>query len=365
MTNENDIERDELDEDALCNGNMLSIDADEAKVDKAPPSTLVHPYQRLSPERVLDAMESVGVHTDARILALNSYENRVYQVGVEDGAPLIVKFYRPARWSRDQILEEHRFAQELSDLEIPVVPPLRLNGQDTLYEFDGFSFSVFERLAGRAPELDNLDNLLVMGRFIGRVHAVGSTQQFKYRVNLSIDTLAIENRQYLLKNDFLPASLAVAYETLSQDLIEKLAEIFARNADVAKIRIHGDCHPGNVLWRDDVPNFVDFDDTVTGPAIQDIWMMLSGDRQQKQGQLAEIVDGYNEFYDFNPKELDLVEALRTLRIMHYSAWLARRWEDPAFPKSFPWFNTERYWAEHILELREQLAVLDEPPLRLF
>ncbi len=365
MVNIHDVEDDDLDEDALCNGNTLVADSDESQEAKEPPSMLVHPYQRLSPERVLEAMESVGVRTDARILALNSYENRVYQVGVEDGPPLIVKFYRPARWSREQILEEHRFAQELADLEIPVVPPLALNGVDTLYEFDGFSFSVFERLAGRAPELDNLDNLLVMGRFIGRVHAVGSTAQFQHRIALSVDTLAIQGREFLLNNAFIPESLLPAYESLSQDLIAKLQEIFARNADVAKIRIHGDCHPGNVLWRDDVPNFVDFDDTVTGPAIQDIWMMLSGDRLQRQGQLAEIVEGYNEFFDFNPKELDLVEGLRALRIMHYSAWLARRWEDPAFPMSFPWFNTQRYWAEHILELREQLAALDEPPLRLF
>ncbi len=365
MVNINDTEDDELDEDALCNGNTLFSDKEESDEAKEPPSMLVHPYQRLSPERVLEAMESVGVQTDARILALNSYENRVYQVGVEDGPPLIVKFYRPARWSREQILEEHRFAQELADLEIPVVPPLALNSVDTLYEFDGFSFSVFERLAGRAPELDNLDNLLVMGRFIARVHAVGSTAQFQHRIDLSVDTLAIQGREFLLKNAFIPESLIPAYETLSQDLIDKLQEIFARNADIKKIRIHGDCHPGNVLWRDEVPNFVDFDDTVTGPAIQDIWMMLSGDRLQRQGQLAEIVDGYNEFFDFNPKELDLVEALRALRIMHYSAWLARRWEDPAFPMSFPWFNTQRYWAEHILELREQLSALDEPPLRLF
>jgi len=365
MPDEYDTTSDDEPSGNIANGNVMPESQSNDIDISTPPGTSVHPYQRLSPDRVLDAMESVGIRSDARILALNSYENRVYQVGVEDALPVIVKFYRPERWSRAQILEEHAFAEELAGLEIPVVPPLRLNGVDTLYDFDGFSFSVFERLAGRAPDLDNLDNLLVMGRFIARVHAVGQTQKFEHRVSLSIERLAIQSRQFLLEKQFIPLSLCPAYESLTKDLIAKIEAIFGRNRDIAQIRIHGDCHPGNVLWRDDAPNFVDFDDTMMGPAIQDIWMMLSGERDQKQGQLLEIVEGYNEFYDFNPKELDLIEALRTLRIMHYSAWLARRWEDPAFPKCFPWFNTERYWAEHILELREQMAALDEPPLRLF
>lgn len=332
----------------------------------SPPATLaVHPYQRLTPERVLDAVESVGIRTDARVLALNSYENRVYQIGVEDGPPVIVKFYRPERWSRAQILEEHAFATELADLEIPVVPPLPLNGSDTLYDFDGFSFAVFERLAGRAPDLDNLDNLLVMGRFVGRVHLVGATKHFQTRNELTVERFAVESRDYLLNNHFIPDSLVKAYDTLSSDLIARVQTVFARNKSVRRQRIHGDCHPGNVLWRGETPNFVDFDDTMTGPAIQDLWMMLSGERDQKQAQLLELVEGYNEFNDFNPRELDLIESLRTLRIMHYSAWLARRWEDPAFPKTFSWFNTERYWAEHILELREQMSALDEPILQLF
>lgn len=332
----------------------------------SPTATLaVHPYQRLTPERVLDAVESVGIRTDARVLALNSYENRVYQIGVEDGPPVIVKFYRPERWSRAQILEEHAFATELADLEIPVVPPLALHGHDTLYDFDGFSFAVFERLAGRAPDLDNLDNLLVMGRFVGRVHLVGATKSFQTRNELTVERFAIESREYLLGNHFIPDSLVTAYDTLSSDLIGRVQTVFARNKGVHCQRIHGDCHPGNVLWRGETPNFVDFDDTMTGPAIQDLWMMLSGERDQKQAQLLELVEGYNEFNDFNPRELDLIESLRTLRIMHYSAWLARRWEDPAFPRTFSWFNTERYWAEHILELREQMSALDEPVLRLF
>jgi len=323
-----------------------------------------HPYSKLTPVKVLEAVESLGFSTDARVFALNSYENRVYQVGLLDAGFIIVKFYRPGRWTQDQILEEHAFTQELADLEIPVVAPSSFAGKGTLPRFEDFQFAVFPQLIGRAPELDNLDNLLVMGRFVGRIHAVGATNNFLHRIDLSLERLAVENQRFLLENDFLPRDLITPYETLSDDLIEKVRQRFSAHGDMQMLRIHGDCHPGNVLWKDGTPNFVDFDDTMTGPAMQDLWMMLSGDRDQRQAQLLELVEGYNEFHDFKVAELELIESLRTLRIMYYSAWLARRWEDPAFPLSFPWFNTERYWAEHILELREQMAAMDEPLLQL-
>ena len=326
--------------------------------------TSSHPYAELSPVTVLEAVESLGYETDARMFPLNSYENRVYQVGINGKPSIIVKFYRPERWTTEQILEEHRYTQELVDLEIPVVPPIDFAQGGTLQQFNNFRFSVFEQFLGRPPELDNLDNLLVMGRFVGRIHAVGALHEFKHRIEFTAQRFSVQSRLFLLENDFLSRDMRPAYETVSQDLVDKIQQRLADHGEVKKLRIHGDCHPGNVLWKSGTPNFVDFDDTMTGPAIQDLWMMLSGDRNQRQAQLLELVEGYNEFYNFRASELELVEVMRTMRLMNYAAWLARRWEDPAFPKSFPWFNTERYWAEHIQELREQLFLLDEPALRL-
>ena len=323
-----------------------------------------HPYVQLVPDRVLAAVEMLGFDTDARIFALNSYENRVYQVGLEDTTSIIVKFYRPGRWNREQILEEHSFTKELVELEIPVIAPESFGDKGTLLEFEDFHFAIFRQISGRPPELDKLDNLIVMGRFVGRIHAVGATANFLHRRMLTVELFAEESRSFLLENNFIPTDLINAYDSLSSDLIRAIEHRFQSFGKLFTLRIHGDCHPGNVLWKDDKPNFVDFDDTMTGPAIQDLWMMLSGDRNQRQAQLIELVEGYSEFFDFREKELELVESLRTLRLMHYSAWLAKRWTDPAFPQSFPWFNTERYWASHILELREQLAALDEPILEL-
>ncbi|TQV71837.1 serine/threonine protein kinase [Exilibacterium tricleocarpae] len=325
-----------------------------------------HPYDRLTPDTVLDAIESRGYLSDARILALNSYENRVYQVGLDSGDPLIAKFYRPARWSDEQILEDHAFTQELAMLEIPVVPPLSLDEPDggepiTLARWGGFRFTLYPRKGGQAPELDNYDNLLILGRFLGRIHAAGRSRPFAHRPALEVQNFGIDSYRYLLDHHFIPDELIVPYRSLCEDLIDKLERTFARTP-YTPIRLHGDCHPGNILWRDQAPHFVDFDDARNGPAVQDLWMLLSGDRQQQTLQLSEILEGYQQFCDFNFAELALIEGLRTLRIMHYAAWLARRWEDPAFPHNFPWFNTQRYWAEHILELREQLAAMDEPQL---
>ncbi|MCP8899791.1 serine/threonine protein kinase [Gilvimarinus xylanilyticus] len=322
-----------------------------------------HAYQALTPDLVMDAVESLDYWCDARVFALNSYENRVYQVGIEGQSPLIAKFYRPERWSDAQILEEHQFSQQLFDLGVSVVPPLAQNGR-TLFEYQGFRFTLYPRQGGHAPTLDNFDHLLSLGRALGRIHALGKSKPFTHRPELNTETFAVNSYDFLRANAFIPDSLRAAYDSLGQDLISRCREILEQ-VPYQRIRLHGDCHPGNILWRDDVPHFVDFDDARSGPAIQDLWMLLSGDRAQQTAQISEILEGYREFCDFNPAELLLIEALRTLRIMHYAGWLAKRWSDPAFPHSFPWFNTERYWAEHILELREQLAALNEPALEVY
>ena len=322
-----------------------------------------HPYDRVGPGMVKDAVESAGYLSDARLLALNVYVNRVYQVGIEDSVPLIAKFYRPERWSDAQILEEHAFSLELQSAEISVVAPIVDSNGNTLHEFDGFRFALFERRGGHPPELDNFDNLLVLGRTLGRIHAVGRASQFEVRQQITVERMLTQSREFLL-DGFITQSLVPAYSTLTTDLLQAVSAVYAEVKARDMIRIHGDCHVGNILWRDDTAHFVDLDDCCTAPAIQDLWMFISGERHYRQLQLAELVEGYAEFCDFDPRQLRWVEALRTLRITHYAAWLARRWNDPAFPHSFTWFNTERYWADHILELREQMSALQEEPLQL-
>lgn len=321
-------------------------------------------YQDLTPDRLLNAVESIGLRCDGRMLALNSYENRVYQIGIEDGAPVIAKFYRPNRWSDEAILEEHAFALELASREIPVVAPLVDEAGHTLHEFEGFRFALFPRHAGRTPELDDPNTLEWMGRFIGRIHAVGAITPFLHRPTLNIESFGDEPFHFLMGHSFIPPDLELSYRSVAEDVLARVRECYAQTAGITNIRLHGDCHAGNILWTEAGPHFVDFDDCRMGPAIQDLWMLLSGDRTAMNAQLLYVIDGYSEFYDFNPAELRLVEALRSLRIIHYSGWLARRWEDPAFKMAFPWFNSQHYWQNQILALREQMAALDEPPLRL-
>ncbi len=322
-----------------------------------------HPFATLTPGFIMDAVESCGFICDCRTFALNSYENRVYQVGIEAGAPLIAKFYRPGRWSDAQILEEHQFCFELIEHELPVVPPIVNHQNNSLFHYGEFRFALYPRQGGHAPEFDNLDNLLIMGRTLGRMHAIAATRPFVHRPRL--DSASSGHASVaLISERFMIPEYQANYNALTHDLLQAIDELFADAGDTPMIRTHGDCHAGNVLWRGEAPHFVDFDDARAAPAIQDLWMMLSGNRVRQLAQLAEIVEGYNEFYDFRPRELRLIEALRSLRILNYCAWLARRWDDPAFPHHFPWFNTVRYWGEHILQLREQIAALQEPPLEV-
>lgn len=322
-----------------------------------------HPFSVLTPDFVMDAVETQGFVCDGRILVLNSYENRVYQIGIEDQQPIIAKFYRPARWSKEQILEEHQFCYELEDAELPVITPLKNSQQKSLFEYSDFCFSLYPRKGGHAPELDNLDHLGVVGRNLGRIHLIGARQPYTDRPTINIEHFGYDSVA-LIKEKFIPAHLQEAYSTLSEDLLARMQIILDEQGALRHIRVHGDCHIGNMLWRDDSLHFIDFDDTRMAPAIQDIWMLLSGDNSQQQIQLMEILDGYHEFADFPLSELRLVEVLRTLRMFYFSAWLARRWDDPAFPQGFPWFNTTQYWEQHVLDLRAQLAELYESPLQL-
>jgi len=320
-----------------------------------------HPYSKLTPDVVLNALDSVGFLCDGRLLALASYENRVYQVGQDDAAPVVAKFYRPERWSDAQILEEHSFAAELAEREIPLVAPLEREGR-TLHRSEGFRFAVFPRRGGRAPELEDRSTLEWLGRFIGRIHAVGRVKAFAHRPAIDIGTFGDESRAWLLANRCIPAELEEAWRTAADLALEGVRNCYARAGDTGKLRLHGDCHAGNVLWTDAGPHFVDLDDARTGPAMQDLWMLVSGDRQTMAGQLGHILRGYEDFAEFDDRELNLLEALRTLRLLHYSAWLARRWDDPAFPIAFPFFGSLRYWQDRVLELREQIAAMQEAPL---
>ncbi|WHZ10269.1 MAG: YihE protein, required for LPS synthesis [Burkholderiaceae bacterium] len=333
-----------------------------------------HPYASLTPDRVLDALAAVGLRGDGRLLTLGSYENRVYQVHLEDDGAVVAKFYRPGRWSDAQILEEHAFAAELAAAEVPVVAPLALHGR-TLHEFGGFAFSVSPWRGGRTPELDDPEVLEWIGRFLARLHDVGAARPFTERPALDLQSFGHASRDWLLEHGAVPDEVRGAWRDACEDAIDLIARSAIPDLapgrfgskNLRSIRLHGDCHPGNILWTPHDrpgggPHFVDLDDARSGPAVQDLWMLLSGDRRQRTLQLSMLLDGYEQLRPFDRRELALIEPLRTLRLLHYSAWLARRWSDPIFPINFPWFGSVDYWRGQVQMLREQIEAMQEEPL---
>lgn len=317
-------------------------------------------FTTLSPDLILDGLESAGFTIASGLMALNSYENRVYQFTDFDDKKFVTKFYRPNRWTSSQIQEELDFALELQHAELPIVAPLLVDNK-SLFHYKGFMFAVYPCRGGRIFEVDNLDQLEWMGRFIGRIHAVANKQAFQTRSTISADEYLVQSRQTIIDSGFVPKSLALPFITVLDQVVDMAVEQYKPSHTM---RLHGDCHAGNILWTDDGPHFVDLDDCRMGPAVQDLWMMLSGDRQQQTLQLDTILSGYEEFHSFDMSELNLIESLRTMRVVHYMAWLTRRWSDPAFPRNFPWFNSEKYWEQQILMLKEQFSALNEPALTL-
>ena len=321
------------------------------------------PFETLTPETILASVESLGLHCDGRVLALNSYENRVYRVGLEDDAPRVAKFYRPDRWSDEAILEEHAFSAELLAADLSVVAPQRIGGQ-TLHRFAGMRFALFPMQGGHAPEPGDRETLRQIGRTLGRMHAIGAAQDFVHRGALGIQSHATDSVAYLLDADWLPPSLEGNFEALCHLLLDEIEDAWHVAGNFKTLRLHGDCHPGNILWRNDAAHFVDLDDALTGPAMQDLWMLCTGDAEARSEQLGWLLEGYEIFRSFDRRELHLIEALRAIRLLHYHAWIARRWHDPAFPAAFPWFESPRHWEDVIVQLQEQLAALREPVLEL-
>jgi len=314
-----------------------------------------HPYDRLSPELILEAVETSGLITSGQMLELNSYENRVIQIGIDEHPGIVAKFYRPYRWSNECILEEHEFSEALSDSDIPVIAPLRFNDH-SLLEHESFRFAIFPRRGGRSPDLDNLDQLEWIGRLLGRIHKLGSEAPFTHRPDISVQRLGRDAQQAVLKSAQCPMEYKQRYESISNQLIDTCELLFDEIKPIS-IRLHGDCHPGNILWTDAGPHFVDMDDCANGPAIQDLWMLITGDDHEKLIQWETLLEGYETFHQFDRRELRLIEALRSLRQLHYTAWLTQRWQDPAFPRAFPWFEERSYWEGYLADLTQQLEKL--------
>ena len=340
------------------------------------PDNAQHPYSQLTPDRVMDAALALGLWPDGRLLALSSYENRVYRLHLDEPvqghAAVVIKFYRPGRWSTAQILEEHAFAAELAAAEVPVVAPLVLQGR-SLHNDGLFDYAVSPVRGGRQPELDDWDTLEWIGRFLGRLHNVGAAQAFVHRPALDLQTFGREPADWLLAKGQIPLEVERAWRDAFEtawDLMQALWPATApQSSPVApSLRLHGDCHPGNILWTPlevpgGGPHFVDLDDARMGPAVQDLWMLPSGDRRQRILQWSALLEGYEQMRAFDRRELALVEVMRTLRGVHYSAWLARRWEDPAFPASFPWFGSPDYWRGQVQMLQEQAEAMQAEPLQ--
>jgi Ser/Thr protein kinase RdoA (MazF antagonist) len=337
------------------------------------------PFSGLEPDCVLDALAGVGLQGDGRQIQLNSYENRVYQVFLDDGRVVVAKFYRPGRWSDAQILEEHEFVAQLAGAEVPVAPALSMQADGaanaaprcrliaaTLAEFDtpqgSYRFSVAERLSGRAPELDDDETLQRMGSAIGRIHAVGAQARFAHRERFDVHTMGSAGRDWLLGDGCIPPEAVGPWRAATDAALNAVAGIFANVGAARQLRLHGDCHLGNVLWADNGPQFVDFDDTCTGPAVQDLWMLLSGNAASMNSQMAAVLVGYRRFCEFDRRELPLIEALRTLRMLRHSAWIAQRWSDPAFPAAFPWFSEPAYWQGQAADLRDQVEAMQRQPI---
>ena len=320
----------------------------------------VKPFTGLTPDVVLDAATSVGLETDGRLFALNSYENRVYQLGSPGGA-LVLKFYRPARWSDAQIEEEHLFTAELATADLPVAAPVQLEGRG-LFRYHDFRFAAFPWMRGRTPELDAVDARRILGRSLARIHQVGAVRPFRARPRIEIQRLGWEARTHVLASELLPESLRDRYSSVSGALLERVSQAFAEVGAFAEIRLHGDCHLGNLLWNEQGPVFVDLDDCAMGPRVQDMWMMLAGSAAEQQRQWSELLEGYQQFADFDFRELRLIEPLRALRMLHHAAWVTHRWSDPAFPRAFPWLGEPRYWEGYLGDLLEQIGIIDDPPL---